>query len=97
MRRNEKKQKIVMMQIPVNLNDATTAHKLQGVAKKYLIVHNWTYTHGWIYTVLSRVRTRDGLFLNKPLVYKEDSFKLPPSLARFQWRMSKKIPDNAKN
>ncbi len=32
-RRNEKKQKIVMMQIPVNLNDATTAHKLQGVTK----------------------------------------------------------------
>jgi hypothetical protein len=96
-RRNEKKQKLVMMQIPVNLNDATTAHKLQGVTKKYLIVHNWTYTHGWVYTVLSRVRTRDGLFLNKPLVYKEDSFKLPPSLARFQWRMSKKIPDNAKN
>jgi hypothetical protein len=96
-RRNEKKQKLVMMQIPVNLNDATTAHKLQGVTKKYLIVHNWTYTHGWVYTVLSRVRTRDGLFLNKPLVYKEDSFKLPTSLARFQWRMSKKIPDNAKN
>ena len=23
-----------MMQIPVNLNDATTAHKLQGVTKK---------------------------------------------------------------
>ena len=96
-RRNEKKQKLVMMQIPVNLNDATKAHKLQGVTKKYLIVHNWTYTHGWVYTVLSRVRTRDGLFLNKPLVYKEDSFKLPTSLARFQWRMSKKIPDNAKN
>ncbi len=93
----KKKQKLVMMQIPVNLNDATTAHKLQGVTKKYLIVHNWTYTHGWVYTVLSRVRTRDGLFLNKPLVYKEDCFKLPPSLARFQWRMSKKIPDNAKN
>jgi len=41
-RRNEKKQKLVMMQIPVNLNDATTAHKLQGVTKKYFIVHNWT-------------------------------------------------------
>ena len=32
-RKNEKKQKLVMMQIPVNLNDATTAHKLQGVTK----------------------------------------------------------------
>ena len=96
-RKNEKKQKIVMLQIPVNLNDATTAHKLQGVTKKYLIVHNWTYTHGWVHTVLSRVWTQDGLCLNKPLVYKEDSFKLPQSLTRFQWRMSKKIPDNAKH
>ena len=31
-RRNEKKQKLVMMQIPLNLNDTTTAHK-QGVTK----------------------------------------------------------------
>ncbi len=54
--RNEKKQKIVLMQIPVNLNDAMTSHKLQGVTKN-LIVHNWTYTHGSVYTVLSRVRT----------------------------------------
>jgi hypothetical protein len=33
LKRNEKKQKTVMMQIPVNLNVATTAHKLQGVTK----------------------------------------------------------------
>ncbi len=56
-RKMRKKQKMVMMQIPVNLNDATTAQKLQSSTKKYLIVHNWTYTHGWMYTVLSRVRT----------------------------------------
>jgi hypothetical protein len=34
---NEKKQKIVMMQILVNLNDAKTAHKFQGVTKSILL------------------------------------------------------------
>jgi len=85
-----------MMQIPVNLNDATTVHKLQGVTKKSLIIHNWTNTHGWIYTVLSRVRTRNGLFLNKPLVYKPELFILPPALISFRSRMAKKIPENAR-
>ena len=61
----------------LNLNDTTTSHKLQGVTKEYLIVQDWTYTHHWVYTVLSRVPTRDGVFSNKPLVYKSDSFKLP--------------------
>ncbi len=84
-KKNKKNQKLVMMQIPVNLNDATTAHKLQGVIKKYPIVHIWTYTYGWVYTVLSRVQTQDGLFLNKPLMYKSDSFKLSSSLTRFHW------------
>ncbi len=49
-RRNEKKQKLVMMQIPVNLNDDMTAHKLQGVTKKIphcsqLDVHTWVGVH----------------------------------------------------
>jgi hypothetical protein len=94
-KKHKRKQKILMLQIPVNLNDATTVHKLQGVTKKHLIVHNWSYTQGWIYTVLSRVRTRDGFFLNKPLAYKPDSFKLPQSLLRFQQRISQKIPKRA--
>ena len=59
-KKQERKQKVILVQLPINLNDATTAHKLQGVTKKKLIVNNWTYSHGWVYTVLSRVRTRAG-------------------------------------
>ena len=78
-----------MIQLPINLNEATTAHKFQGVTKKNLIIHNWTYGHGWVYTVLSRVRTHEGLFFNKPLIYKEQTFRLPPALVAFQERIKK--------
>ena len=51
-------------QIPVNSNIATTGHKLQGMSKNTLIVNNWDYKFvNWVYVVLSRVRTRKGLFL----------------------------------
>jgi hypothetical protein len=95
-KRGEHKQKVIMIQLPINLNDATTAHKLQGITKRALIVHNWNYSHGWVYTVLSRVRTRVGLFLNKPILYKPDSFKLPPALIAFQQRLLAKVPDKAR-
>ena len=52
-KKQERKQKVILIQLPISLNDATTAHKLQGVTKKKLIVNNWTYSHGWVYTVLS--------------------------------------------
>ena len=56
-------------QIPVNSNIATTGHKLQGMPKDTLIVNNWDYRcANWVYVVLSRVRTREGLlFLMRPL------------------------------
>ena len=92
----ERKQKVILLQLPINLNDATTAHKLQGVTKKKLIVNNWTYSHGWVYTVLSRVRTREGLFLNKPLQFKSDSFKLPSALHAFDHRIRQKVPEKAR-
>jgi hypothetical protein len=50
-------QRVAMTQFPLNLNDATTAHKLQGSSKNMLIVNDWFYSHGWVYTVLSRVQT----------------------------------------
>ena len=31
-----------MTQFPVNLNDATTVHKLQGMSKDMLIIASWT-------------------------------------------------------
>ena len=90
--------KITVDQLPININDATTAHKLQGASKQSIIVHNWVYSHGWVYTVLSRVRTRKGLFLSKKLQYKNDGayYQLPTELLRFEARMRSKIPEKAR-
>jgi len=40
-----------MMQLSINLNEATAARKLQDVTKEKLIIDNWTYSHGWVYIV----------------------------------------------
>ena len=58
---------VKMLQLPVNMNDATTGHKLQGMSKDKLIVPSWTMVPNWIYVVLSRVRSLKGLFLLKPI------------------------------
>ena len=55
-----------MHQLPVNLNDATTGHKLQGMSKDVVIITSWPkggLFNNWEYTVLSRVRTLEGLFI----------------------------------
>ena len=55
-------------QLPVISNNATTGHKLQGSTKESIFIARFFYeTKNWNYVVLSRVRTRDGLFLKEPL------------------------------
>ena len=56
-----------MKQFPIVVNHATTVHKLQGKTLDKLFIHEWNYRGNWIYVALSRVRTREGLFLNHPL------------------------------
>ena len=59
-----------MTQFPINVNDGTPGHKLQGMSKDYLIITSWPsggLFQNWEYTVLSRVRTLDGLFLFRPI------------------------------
>ena len=74
-------------QIPVNSNVATTGHKLQGMSKDTLIVSEWDYRcANWVYVVLSRVRTRKGLFLTKPLDL-DRVFNVPESLIDFENRI----------
>ena len=94
--KDRQKRKVILVQFPISLNDATTAHKLQGASKQNLIVNNWHYSHGWVYTVLSRVRARIGLFLMKPLEFKKDRFTTPDDLRAFDHRMSMKIPERVK-
>ena len=55
-------------QFGILCNNATTGHKLQGMSKDVLVVNNWDYRcPNWIYVVLSRVHTIQGLFLLKRL------------------------------
>ena len=57
-----------MLVFPVNICTAITGHKLQGRSKDILIVSSWPKLQGksafinWEYTVLSRVRTLQGLY-----------------------------------
>ena len=66
MARTQMEFKCRMHQLPVNLNDATTGHKLQGMSKDIIIISSWPtggLFRNWEYTVLSRVRTLEGLYL----------------------------------
>ena len=70
--------KVHIKQFGVLVNIATTGHKLQGMSKDNIIVVNWFYSvKNWVYVVLSRVRTLNGLYLFKPLdpkkYFKEDN------------------------
>jgi hypothetical protein len=74
-----------IMQFPINNDLATTGHKLQGMTKQYLIVSQLNYsTPNWIYVVLSRVTSLDGLFLLQPI--KEDYNPQPSKLLRGEWK-----------
>ena len=79
---------VSMTQLPINMNDATTGHKLQGMSKDKLIVVSWSLIPNWIYVVLSRVRTLNGLFILKPMPkHCLDSFQVPRELQAFEQRM----------
>ena len=57
-----------MTQFPINLNDATTGHKLQGMSKDVIIITLWPKDglfRNWKYTVLSRVHTLNEIDMNK--------------------------------
>ncbi len=74
-----------MTQLPVNLNDATTGHKLQGMTKDVVIITSWPkggLFKNWEYVVLSRVRTLKGLYLFQPIDMQK-SFKPSEELKRF--------------
>jgi hypothetical protein len=78
-----------MTQFGVNNNIATTGHKLQGLSKDALIVASWGYNfENWVYVVLSRVRTLDGLYLLQRLD-EEKVFKCDESLFKEEERLEK--------
>jgi len=56
-----------LLQFPIIISNAVTVHKLQGRTIKNLLVSCCNYADNWMYVVLSRVKTRGGLFLRKPI------------------------------
>jgi len=69
-------------QLPMLVNNATTGHKLQGSGVDKLFVHNWSYVTNWVYVMLSRVRTRRGLFSRKKLSKNLQKYAVPEALKK---------------
>ena len=62
---------IKFTQFPINISNCRTVHKLQGRSIKNLMVSSYDYTDNWIYVVLSRVTTIEGLFLMSEINHKK--------------------------
>jgi hypothetical protein len=77
-----------MIQIPANINDATTGHKLQRMSKNVIVVSSWptgglaTMFKNWEYVVLSRVHTLSGLYLVE-LIDNDKLFKPSSELKKY--------------
>jgi hypothetical protein len=58
-----------------------------------MVVREWGSFPNWIYVVLSRVTTRAGLFLLKPLTRRIESFAVSKELVDFE-RIMQELEDN---
>jgi hypothetical protein len=79
-------------QLPLLVNDATTGHKLQGSGVDNLFVHTWRNEQNWIYVVLSRVRTRAGLFCRKVLPTDLSKMAVPQGLTDMLKKLRERGP-----
>ena len=85
---------VIMHQLPINANIATTGHKLQGMSKKIIVVTEWGTFTNWVYVVLSRVTTLQGLFILKKFNTKNlASLTVPQDLINFENAMRQKQQD----
>jgi hypothetical protein len=77
---------IRLRQFALNVNHATTGHKLQGKTLDKLFISSWSYSTNWPYVLLSRVRTLSGLYLRKELMpatgKKARDYSMPKELDR---------------
>ena len=79
-------------QFPIISNSAMTGHKLQGYTAKSLVVVDWKYSGNWAYTVLSRVRTMDGLFLLQPLSLDTEKYEMDSDIEDMLVWFREKLP-----
>ena len=73
-------------------NAATTGHKLQGSTLDSLFVHTWRYAGNWVYVVLSRVKSLDGLYMRVPLTRDLSRYKGQPELEEALRRLRERCP-----
>ena len=74
-----------MTQFSINLNDATTGHKLQGMSKDVIIITSWPkggLFRNWECTILSQVCTLKGLYIFNEIDMNK-SFKPSTQLAAY--------------
>lgn len=82
---------VEILQFLITPNHATTGHKLQGKTVKSLIVREWTKSRNWLYVVLSRVTTLNGLFLLQPIpkdIVAEPCIELVSMMTRLRTRIT---------
>ena len=58
-----------LKQFPINLATARIVHKLQEQSIKNVFISSWHVRGNWIYVVLSRCKTRSGIFFGTKLNY----------------------------
>jgi hypothetical protein len=79
-------------QLPLLHNDATTGHKLQGTGVEQLFVHKWSTVTNWIYVMLSRVKTLNGLYARDPLPNDLSMYALKPAYNTMITKFSDRKP-----
>jgi hypothetical protein len=82
-------------QIPIVVNNATTGHKLQGSTREDIFINCFSYAKNWPYVLLSRVKTRKGLYLRHRLDESKD-YLLDAKLLRMKqiFQDTKEVPDS---
>jgi hypothetical protein len=71
-------------QVPLISNSAATGHKLQGSSLQSLFISSWNNgVPNWAYVAISRVRTKAGLFLRRPLSRDLSQYVMPDEYIAF--------------
>ena len=82
---------ITAYQFGINDNIATTCHKLQGVSLDSLVIDTFNYRlNNWVYVVLSRVKTRNGLVLCEKIDIQRE-FKVCEVLSKWEKRIQNEL------
>ena len=73
-------------------NSATTGHKLQGYTATSLLVSSWHYRENWVYVVLSRVKTMNGLYLLERLTKTLSKYAMSKDMKKMLEGFRKRFP-----